>query len=133
MSGGEYEIEIDCWFLPEHLTDTMTWTFTNSAAPTSMNLEYKFSAIGGIVSTAAATSLFGDQYNITSATATITTGSLTGAANHHHKFWIRLINGTGTSLKIQATALTAGTITPGIGSSWKARRVPAANVGSFAS
>jgi len=130
VSGGEYEIEIDCWFL-RSTTDPVVWTFTNSAAPTSMNLEYKFSATGGIVSTAAATSLFGDQYNITTATATVTTGSLTTAVNHHHKFWIRLINGTGTSLKIQATASTGGTITPGINSSWKARRVPAANVGTF--
>ena len=131
VSGAEYEIEVDCWFL-RSTSDPVVWTFTNSAAPTSMNLEYKFSAATGIVSTAAATSLFGDQYNITSATATVTTGSLTTAVNHHHKFWIRLINGTGTSLKIQATASTAGTITPGIGSSWKARRVPAANIGSFA-
>jgi len=129
VSGGEYEIEIDCWFL-KTTASTVVWTFTNSAAPTSMNLEYKFSAAAGIVSTAAATSLFGDQYNITAAAPTVTTASLTTAVNHHHKFWIRLINGTGTSLKIQATS-TSGTITPGINSSWKARRVPAANVGTF--
>ena len=98
VSGGEYEIEVDFWFLVT-TTDPVVWTFTNSAAPTSMNMEYKLSAAGGIVSTAAATSLFGDQYNITTATATVTTGSLTGSANHHHKFWIRLINGTGTSLR----------------------------------
>jgi Pectate lyase superfamily protein len=130
VSGGEYEIEIDCWFLVT-TTDPVTWTFANSAAPTSMNLEYKLSPTTGIATTAVDTYLFGDQYNITSATATVTTGSLTTAVNHHHKFWIRLINGTGTSLKIQATKNTSGTITPGIGSYWKARRVPAANVGSF--
>ena len=131
VSGAEYEIEVDFWFLVT-TTDTVTWTFTNSAAPTAMNMEYKFSPLVGIVSTAGSSSLFGEQYNITSATATVTTGSLTSAAEHHHKFWIRLINGTGTSLKIQATKNTGGTITPGINSYWKARRVPLANIGTFA-
>jgi hypothetical protein len=97
-----------------------------------MTLDYQFSPIAGIVSTAAATDLFGAQYNVTSATATITTGTLATGANHRHKFWIRLINSTGTSLKIQATANVSGSITPGINSYWKARRVPLANVGTFA-
>ena len=130
VSGAEYEIEIDCWFL-KTTANTITWTFTNSAAPTSMALDYQFSPVTGIVSTPAATDLFGAQYNITSAVATVTTGSLTTGVNHRHKFWIRLINGTGTSLKIQATANTSGSITPGINSYWIARRVPVANVGTF--
>ena len=130
VSGGEYEIEIDCWFL-KTTAGTVTWTFTNSAAPTGMNIHYELSPITGIVSTAAATTLIGDQYNITAAAPTVVSGSLTTAVNHRHKFFIRLINGTGTSLKIQATC-SAGTITPGINSSWTCRRIPAANVGTFA-
>lgn len=130
VSGGEYEIEIEAWFL-KSTAGTVTWTFTNTAAPTSMTIEYQLSAVGGIVGTAAATTLFGAQYNVTSATPTIVTGSLTNATNHFHRIKIRLINSTGTSLKLQVTA-GAGTITPGINSNWKCRRVPASNIGSFA-
>ena len=131
VSGGEYEIEIDCWFLCT-TGGAVTWTFTNSAAPTAMNIAYQFSPATGLVTGAnppTATALFGEQYDLTTAAPTVVSATLTTAVNHHHHFWIRLINGTGTSLKIQATKGTGGTITPGINSSWKARRVPAANVG----
>lgn len=131
VSGAEYEIEIDCWFL-KTTAGTVTWTFTNSAAPTAMNIECKMSPATGLVTgTPTATALFSDQYDLTTTAPTVVSPSLTSAVNHHHRFWIRLINGTGTSLKIQATT-SAGTITPGINSAWTARRVPAANVGTFA-
>lgn len=131
VSGAEYEIEIECWYL-KTTAGTVTWTFTNSAAPTSMSLHYELSPITGIVTTAAASTLVGDQYNITVVAPTVVTGSLTTAVNHRAFFKIRLLNSTGTSLKVQATA-SAGTITPGINSNWKVRRVPAANTGAFAS
>ena len=130
VSGAEYEIEIVCWFL-KTTSGTVTWTFTNSAAPTSMTIDYQMSPATGIVSTPAATDLFGQQYNVTTTAPTVVSPTLTTAVNHRHRFWIRLINSTGTSLQIQATA-GAGTITPGINSYWIARRVPAANVGHFA-
>lgn len=130
VANAEYEIEIDAWFL-KTTAGNVTWTFTNSAAPTAMNLEYKLSPTAGIVTAAAATTLFGDQYDITAAAATVTLNSLSASTNHHHRFWIRLINGAGTSLQIQIAA-SAGTVTPGINSAWTCRRVPAANVGHFA-
>lgn len=130
VANAEYEIEIEAWFT-KNTAGTVTWTFTNSAAPTSMSLEYQLSAAGGIVGTAAATTLFGAQYNLATTAPTIVTASLTNSTVHFHRIRIRLINGTGTSLKIQVTA-GAGTVTPGINSNWKCRRVPAANVGTFA-
>lgn len=130
VSGATYEIEIECWYL-KTTAGTVTWTFTNSAAPTAMNILYAFSPIGGIVSVQAASTLFGQQYNITATAPTIVTGSLSSAANHYNKFKIILFNGTGTSLKIQATC-SAGSITPGIGSRWRCQRLPAGNTGTFA-
>jgi hypothetical protein len=130
VSGGYYEIDIYCYFA-KTTASTIVWTFTNSAAPTSMDLHYDFSAIAGVVSTAAATSLFGDQYNLTTATPTVTTGSLSTGVNHYAHFKIILLNGTGTSLKIQATS-TSGSITPGIGSRWYCKRISTSNTGAFA-
>ncbi len=130
VSGGEYEIEIECYFL-KTTAAAVTFTFTNTIAPTSMAVHYELSAIAGIVTTAAATYLFGDQYNITATAPTVVTGTLATGVNHRAFFKIRLINSTGTSLKIQATS-ASGSITPGINSSWVCRRVPASNVGTFA-
>lgn len=130
VSGGYYEIEIDCYFL-KTTAGTVTWTFTNSAAPTSMSLNYDFSDPSGIVSAPAATDVIGDQYNLTATAPTAVSASLTTAVNHHAHFKIMLLNGTGTSLKIQATC-SAGTITPGIGSRWFSKRISTSNVGAFA-
>jgi hypothetical protein len=130
VSGGYYEIEIDCYFL-KTTAGTVTWTFTNSAAPASMDLHYDFSAATGIVSAPAATYVIGDQYNLTTTAPTVVSASLTTAVNHHAHFKIILLNNTGTSLKIQATC-SAGTITPGIGSRWYCKRISTSNVGAFA-
>lgn len=61
----------------------------------------------------------------------MTAAALTDAVNHymHMKIWLQ--NGTGTSLKIQATK-SAGTITPLVGSYYTVRRLPAASTGTFA-
>jgi hypothetical protein len=130
VSGGYYEIEIDCYFL-KTTAGAVTWTFTNSAAPTAMNLYYDFSPATGIVSAPAATDLIGDQYDLTTAVSTAVSASLTTGVNHHAHFKIILLNGTGTSLKIQATC-GAGTITPGTGSRWYCKRISTSNVGTFA-
>lgn len=129
VASAEYEIEIDAWFL-KTTASTVVWTFLNSAAPTSMTIEYRMSLITGISNAPVTGILCGQFYNITTASQAITTGSLTTLVNHYATFRIRLINGAGTSLKIQMTS-TSGTVTPGINSYWKCRRVPASNVGAF--
>jgi hypothetical protein len=132
VSGGYYEIEITMYYL-KTTAGTVTWTLTNSATPTNMNYYYEMSPITGIVAPPGTTStmIAGQIYGITSAASSFTTGSLTTGVNHYARFKIFLSNGTGTSLKIQATA-SAGTITPGIGSTWTSRRIPTGNTGTFA-
>ena len=110
---------------------TVTWTYTNSAAPTSQNIFYEMSPVAGIVAPpGTATALVGQVYNDATAAKTIVTGSLSDATNYyaHTRIWLQ--NGTGTSLLIQATA-SAGSITPGINSYWFARRLSPNNIGSF--
>ena len=131
VSGGYYEIDIDLWFYVKTSASTVVWTLTNSAAPTAMNIYYSQTPVTGVATTPVATQLNAWIYNSTSAAQTITTGSLTTLVNHFVRIHILLENSTGTSLKIQATS-TSGSITPGIGSMWKCKRIPAANVGTFA-
>ena len=133
VSGGHYEIDIYLFFL-KTTAGTVTWTLTNSAAPTSMDVYFEMSpATGVITTTTPATGLLTSQlYNGTTAAQTFgPTASLTNGANHYARFKIFLQNNTGTSLKIQAAA-SAGSITPGIGSRWYCKRVPTSNVGTFA-
>jgi hypothetical protein len=95
-----------------------------------MNIYYSQTPLTGVAVTPVATQLNAWIYS-TSAAQTITTGSLTTLVNHFVRMHILLENSTGTSLKIQATS-TSASITPGIGSMWKCKRIPAANVGTFA-
>ncbi len=132
VASGYYEIEIVAYFL-NTTAGTVTWTLTNSAAPTSQNIYYEMSPITGIVAPpGTATMLTGQLYNDTTAALAITTGTLTDAVNHYSRIKIWLKNGTGTSLKIQATKNVGGTITPGINSWWKCRRMSPNNIGTFA-
>lgn len=132
VASGFYEIDIYAYFL-NTTSGTVVWTLTNSAAPTSQNIYYEMSPITGIVAPpGTATMLVGQIMNdATAAKALTATGNLTDAVNHfmHMKIWLQ--NGTGTNLKIQATK-SAGSITPGVGSYWKCRRLPAASTGTFA-
>lgn len=134
VSGAEYIIEIDCYYT-NTTAGTVTWTFTNSAAPTSQNIHARFSPAAGIVApagSAAATYLEGDiQGDATAALALSTSPTLTDATTQWAHFSIHLYNNTGTSFKIQATKLVGGTITPLKGSYWTVTRVPAGNTGIF--
>lgn len=132
VASGYYEIEIVLYFL-KNTAGTVTWTLTNSAAPTSQNIYYEMSPITGAVALPGTTStmIVGQEYGNTTAAKAIVTGSLSTAVNHYARFKIFLQNGTGTSLKIQATC-SAGTITPGINSYWFARRISPNNIGTFA-
>lgn len=131
VADGYYEIEITAYFL-KTTAGTVTWTLTNSAAPTVQNIYYEMSPITGIVAPpgTASTMLTGQAVNSTAAYA-FTTGSLTTGVNHFARFKIQLDNGTGTNLKIQVTQ-SAGTLTPLAGSTWVARRLSTTNVGNYA-
>ena len=132
VASAYYEIDIYLFFL-KTTAGTVTWTLTNSAAPTGQNIYFEMSPITGIVAPpgTAGTMLQGQTYNDTTVALAYTTGTLSDATNHYAKFKIFLKNGTGTSLKIQATS-SAGTITPGIGSFWFCKRLSPSNIGTFA-
>lgn len=130
VSGAYYEIEIILWFL-KTTSNTVVWTLTNASAPTSQNIYYEMSPVGALVAPpGTATMLVGQTEKDSTAAFTITTGSLTDATEHYARMRIWLQNGTGVSLKIQATA-TSGTITPRRGSFWRCRRLSTSNVGTF--
>jgi len=133
VADGYYDIEIILYYL-KTTAGTVTWTLTNSAAPTIQNIYYEMSPAtgpGGIVAPpGTATMLVGQAINSTAAYS-FATASLTTAVNHYARFRIQLDNGTGTSLKIQATA-SAGSITPLAGSMWTARRLNTTNNGTYA-
>jgi hypothetical protein len=130
VAQGYYDIEIIMYFR-KNTAGTVTWTLTNSAAPTEQNIHFEMSPVTGIVAPpGTATMLVGQAINATAAYA-FTTASLTTGVDHYARFRIQLDNGTGTSLKIQATA-GAGTITPLVGSIWTARRLNTTNNGTYA-
>ena len=132
-SGGFYEIEIELYFT-KTTAEAVTWTFTNSVAPTSMNIHYEQSPIAGVVApgSTAVSNLSGDIINSVAAAQTIVTGVLTTGVTHYARFKIWLTNSTGTNLKIQAACTTASGITPLRGSRWKSQRIPTGNTGTFA-
>jgi hypothetical protein len=131
VASAYYEIDIVLWYVVNSGTQTVTWTLTNSAAPASQNIYYEMSPVTGAVSPpGTATMLIGQVLNNTTAAYTFSTAALSSGI-HYARFKIWLRNGTGTSLKIQATS-SANTITPGIGSVWKCRRISPNNIGTFA-
>jgi hypothetical protein len=137
VASAHYIIDIEAWFSVQTGTQTATWTLTNSAAPTSQNIDFVMSPVTGIVApagSASATMLAGQIQGDATATKALTaTAGLTSGATIFTKMRIWLINGTGTSLKIQLTSSSANTFTPLTGSWWRCRRVAAGNVGTFAS
>jgi hypothetical protein len=131
VASAYYIIDIYLWYT-KNTAGTVTWTLTNSVAPTSQNIYYEMSPVTGMVAPpGTATLLNGQIYNDATAAKTIATASISNNAVMFTYMRIFLQNSTGTSLKIQATC-SAGTITPGINSYWFCRRVAAGNVGTFA-
>lgn len=130
VASALYEIDIELYFTKTG-AEAVTFTFTNSAAPTSMNIHAEFSPLTGVTATPTA-NLSADVVASVTAAQTVVTGTLTTAVNHYARFKIWLANGTGTSLKIQASCATASGITPLRGSRWKSMRMPTGNVGTFA-
>ena len=134
VSGAYYDIEIVCFFTMGTTGSVITWTLTNSAAPTYMDLDYWMSPVTGIVAPpGTATMLMGQIVGGTTAAQTVATASLTLSTKQYARFKIQLQNSTGTSLKIQvAETTTTAPLVPNIGSFWRATRIPAGNVGTFA-
>lgn len=131
VASAFYYIEIVMFFLKSATTDALTITLTNSVAPTSQNIYWEMSPITGVVAPpGTATMLEGMIQNDATAVRTIVTGTLTLSVNHYIRIRIELTNGTGTSLKIQATNATG--VTPLRGSFWTATRIPTGNTGTFA-
>lgn len=130
VANAYYIIDAYMWFVTTG-TGATTYTLTNNAAPTSQNILYEMSPVTGVVAPpGTATMLVGQILNDTTAAKTIVTGSLSAATHYVHiKIWLK--NGTGTNLKIQATAASTNT-TPQIGSFWHARRISPNNIGTFA-
>jgi hypothetical protein len=134
IASAMYEIDIVCYYL-NTTAGTVTWTFTNSSAPTLQNIHMEMSPLTGVPAPAGSVAAYlsGDIVgDSTAAKALTTTGTLTTAVNHYARFKIFLRNGSGTSLKIQATKLVGGTITPLAGSYWRCRRLSSSNIGTFA-
>jgi hypothetical protein len=138
VANAFYEIDIYMLGLKGSTAGTVVWTLTNSAAPTSMFVDYEQSPLAGIAappgSVTALTNLnFRGSTTTTTAAYTFTTGSLAASVTHYFRFKLLLRNGAGTSLKIQLTAAAGnGSVTPQANSVWFARRLPDANTGSFA-
>lgn len=132
VASAYYDIDIWCFFT-KTTTEILTWTFTNSAAPTSQQIYWEQSPLAGVVAPpgTAGTHFTGVAINDATAAKAIAAGSLTTAVNHFMHCRILLKNGTGTSLKIQC-ANPAGSITPLLGSFWTATRIPTGNTGTFA-
>ncbi len=133
VASAHYIIDAEMWFTVQTGTQTVVWTLTNSAAPTSQNIDFEMSPTNGMIAPpGTATMLRGQIQGDATATKALTaTGALTNAITVYTRMRIWLINGTGTSLKIQATS-SANTITPLTGSWWRCRRMSPNNIGTFA-
>lgn len=127
-SGAAYEIEFYCYFL-KTTAATVVWTLTNTAAPTAMNVALEMSPIAGVAATPTA-ALNANLVKSVVAAPTITTGTLATGVNHYAHFKILLFNGTGSSFILKAST-ASGSLTPLLGSYWKARRLPANSIGTF--
>lgn len=131
VASAYYDIEIVCYFT-KTTSEALTWTFTNSAAPTSQNIRLEQSPLTGVADPGSPVAyISGNLVNNTTAAQTIVTGPMLAAVNHYARFRIQLKNGTGTSLKIQVTN-PAGSITPLLGSYWTSTRIATSNTGTFA-
>ena len=121
-------------FFAKTTATTAIWNLVFDAAPTSYTVYYEMSPITGIVAPpgTAGTMLVGQAYNQTATTYSLTTGTLTTGVNHYAKFKVFLIAGASTtSMKIQVYNGASGTITPGIGSYWKATRLAPTNTSTY--
>jgi hypothetical protein len=130
-TSAYYELEADLYFT-KTTAGTVTFTLTFSNAPISASAYYNGTAVGG-VGTAAAGQTAALVKSTATAAALPATGSLTTAVNHQYKI-VALFQANATTagtLNLQITS-SAGTVTPLALSSYKVRRIPTTNTGTFA-
>ena len=132
VASGYYIIDIYLWYTVA-TQGTVTWTLTNSAAPTSQNIYYEMSPVptGIVAPPGTATMLVGQVNNDATAAYAATTGTINDATTNfaHFKIWLK--NSTGVSLLVQATKNVGGTLTPQLNSYWHARRISPTSTGTF--
>ena len=127
--NGVYEIEIELWFL-KTTAGTVTFTLTHTQTYTNLVADWEMCPATGL-GTQGAMVKAGIVSNTTAAAALPASASLTDAANFKVVIKATMECGTAGNVRLRATS-SAGTITPLRGSKFKARRLYAGNVGTYA-
>jgi hypothetical protein len=128
VTNGVYELEWDLVFL-KTTAGTLTWTLVLTQAPTNVVTSWDGSVITGISATGAISEAALVTQTGTSIVLPVT-GSLSNATNHRYKIRVMLEAATAGNIRLRCT-VSAGTLTPLRGSLFKARRLPAGNVGTY--
>jgi hypothetical protein len=124
-----YELVFHVKFLKTSL-GTVTWTLTNTAAYTNLVAQWTASGNAG-VGTLASNVTAGIVATTTAAAAMPVGSSLTASANHEVVIRALAECGAAGNLRLRVTC-SAGSVTPLRGSYYTARKLSAANVGTFA-
>lgn len=128
--NGVYEIEWDLFItVSVAATGNITFTITNTMATTNMAASWRGSAIAGIGATGTMSEA-GSAAGTLSTTALPATGTL-AIANHHYVVRAIIEAGSAGNVRLRLTQNVGGTATVLRGSSFRVRRLPAGNVGTF--
>lgn len=132
VANGIYEIE---WFaqFSQATAGTATWTIvTATTALASLTGRYDCTNIAGIGAVGAPQQA-GINVTGSSSTAFPVTGTMATAVTHQCTIKVVLQAGNGASNTRLRLTMSAGTATPLINSYFRVRRLPGANIGTFAS
>lgn len=109
---------------------TITWQITTSSAPTRISAQYVSSAITGITGTGAPPTGTAGASAATTATF-VATGSITNNAVITYRFTVHVLTNAATTLNLNISAMSAGTVLPLAGSYYTVERI-STTTGSFA-